>query len=543
MIKAIALIRTSTIQQEIESQKEQVLEMCYSDGLRPDEVEVVGCAGASAIKVDEQYQKNIQQVYDLIENNSSIKCVYAWAIDRIGRKESILHNFREFLVERKIQLKIKANNLTLLDNEGKEDFGVKLQFSLYATLAAAEMENKKERFKRAKERNAKDGKYNGGKSPLFGYSVDELGFFIVNEEEANIIREMYECYASGNYSIAQLAIEMNERGYRRKGKLFGVDTIKNWLNSGDKFCGECETIKYPPILSKRLVEKVRKMLVQSRKCRERTYKHHYFGARLIKCLCGSHLGVYNATYVCIHRANKRVRSITNLEQCEYLGNSISAPILDGILWNVAKECHRTFLEEMNSYKRDELTKEKEVLELKMIEFGKQKEKLVVKKKRLAQSYILEALEDDEFEQLKDKLSEQENHLRVKENTCHERLNTIRRLLATDWDEKLEIENRYLTILGLDLNPNEKEMYDLVHKYITNGVIELGKSEIEGYENKYCVKITLTTIYGDIKEFWYFGKLRNGNIKTWTKDEDGNYEPYWFDEVIRTEKGITFRNSL
>ena len=38
MIKAIALIRTSTDRQEIESQKEQVLQMCYYDGLTDDEI-------------------------------------------------------------------------------------------------------------------------------------------------------------------------------------------------------------------------------------------------------------------------------------------------------------------------------------------------------------------------------------------------------------------------------------------------------------------------------------------------------------------------
>lgn len=64
--KVIALIRTSTIQQEIDSQREEVLSLILADGYSMDEIEVVGEKGASAIKMDEAYLKNINRVYDLI---------------------------------------------------------------------------------------------------------------------------------------------------------------------------------------------------------------------------------------------------------------------------------------------------------------------------------------------------------------------------------------------------------------------------------------------------------------------------------------------
>ena len=534
MIKAIALIRTSTIQQEIESQKEQVLEMCYSDGLTIDEVEIVGQQGASAIKVDEIYQKNIQRVYDLINSNSQIKCVYAWAIDRIGRKESILHNFREFLVSKGVQLKIKANNLVLLDENGKEDFGVKLQFSLYATLASAEMENKKERFKRARERNNKEGKYNGGKMQLYGYGVDNNGYFVENPEESAIIKEIYTEYASGKYSIMQLAIEMNERGYVRRGKRFTVECIKVWLNYWSYYCGQSEHIKYPAIISVELAESVRDMLNKSIKQRPRAYKHFFFASKLIKCQCGSFLSDVNYTYGCTRKLNKIDNIISGKELCEYKGNSIMTYVLDGILWNVAKECHRRFLEEMDSHKRDELNAELVVMKKKFAEIESQLGKLKIKRKRLAQSYILDALEDDEMDELKAKLDEQEKHILMKRNTCQERINTINRLLVVDKDKAWLAQNRFLTILELDMEQKEKEMYDLVHKYIIGG--ELGECEtpqIEGLEGKSCVKITVRTIYQDEIVFYHFGKVKKAH-KTWYVDEDGEYIAYWYDYVVRTK---------
>ena len=534
MIKAIALIRTSTIQQEIESQKEQVLEMCYSDGLTIDEVEIVGQQGASAIKVDEIYQKNIQMVYDLINSNPQIKCVYAWAIDRIGRKESILHNFREFLVSKGVQLKIKANNLVLLDENGKEDFGVKLQFSLYATLASAEMENKKERFKRARERNNKEGKYNGGKLPLYGYGVNDKGYFVENPEESAIVKEIYTEYASGKYSIVQLAREMNERGYIRRGKRFTGEVIKVWLNYWECYCGKSEHIKYPPIISVRLAESVRDMLRTSKKSRPRTYKHNYFASKLIKCLCGSFLTAINYSYDCTRKTKREANIMAGRELCNYKGNSIMAYILDGILWNVTKDCHRRFLEEMDSYKREELNGELIVMKKKLVEFESQQDKIKLKRKRLAQSYILDALDDDEMDELKGKLDEQEKHLLMKKNTCQERINAINRLLAVDKDKAWLAQNRFLSILELDMEQKEKEMYDLVHKYITDGELSACEDpKIEGLEGKMCVKVTVRTIYHDEFVFYHFGKVKRGH-KTWYVDEDGECYPYWFDYVVRTK---------
>ena len=64
--KVIAIIRTSTIQQEIESQKQEVLAMALADGYSEKEIVVIGKQGASAIKVDEAYKENMYQVYNLI---------------------------------------------------------------------------------------------------------------------------------------------------------------------------------------------------------------------------------------------------------------------------------------------------------------------------------------------------------------------------------------------------------------------------------------------------------------------------------------------
>lgn len=54
-MKVIALIRTSTIAQEVDSQRQELIDFILNDGVKSDDIIVVGCAGASAIKVDDAY--------------------------------------------------------------------------------------------------------------------------------------------------------------------------------------------------------------------------------------------------------------------------------------------------------------------------------------------------------------------------------------------------------------------------------------------------------------------------------------------------------
>ena len=99
MKKAIIIIRESTKAQEIDSQKQDIINYAIRDGYSLEEILIIGEAGASAIKLDETYLRNMQKVYDAIDNpNNSIECVYAWAIDRIGRNEEVLHKLKNYLV-------------------------------------------------------------------------------------------------------------------------------------------------------------------------------------------------------------------------------------------------------------------------------------------------------------------------------------------------------------------------------------------------------------------------------------------------------------
>lgn len=196
-MKNIAIIRTSTIKQEVESQKKEIENCIRKDN--QEEIVVIGGAGASAIKLDDQYMNNLNKVYSTMEKGD---IVWAWSIDRIGRNEEILMAFKNRLIKEGVNLRICNPSLTLLNSDGTVNAGVELAFSLFATMAKQEMELKKERFKRAKQRNREEGKTNGGK-PLYGYKITEEGKFLVDETKP--VRKIFFEYADTPISVYGLA--------------------------------------------------------------------------------------------------------------------------------------------------------------------------------------------------------------------------------------------------------------------------------------------------------------------------------------------------
>lgn len=529
MLKAIAIIRTSTNKQEIESQKEQVLQMCYNDGLKDEEVIIVGEQGASAIKLDDIYMKNLNYIYELIENNKSIKCVYAWAIDRIGRVESVLHTFREFLVKNQIQLKIRNPNLVLLDYYGKEQMGVKVQFSVYATLAAIEMDNKKERFKRAKERNKKTGKFFGGPRIMFGYCLDENKYFVPDQIHSKVVKEIFEEYASGKWSLRKLCTEMNNRGYKRDDKPLTFETVKTCLYNGYKYCGIDTNVNYPPILTKEIVDKVNNVLKKNKKIQKSNY-HHYFAHGILRCQCGLRMSVTHDHYRCISTIANGKTLTGEIKKCNSKYNNVSLRVLDGILWKIAKDCHERVLDELNSEKKKELKKEKSILEKKIKKFQNDIDSFAEKRTKLFERSILENIPDKVIESIKAKLKTQEDNVRKEYNICEERLNRINATLSLGVNKRRDNELKFLTMLLIDAEQNEQEMNELVHKYITNAGIKKYEGEtINGYVDWKSYEINIDTIFG-VRKFVYFPYARKR--KNVFEFIDGEWDWFVYEDVVR-----------
>ena len=378
MKKVIVIIRESTIRQEIESQKDEMLKYVLSEGYTGSEIEFVGGSGLSALKLDDQYLRALKKVYSLIEENPSIECVFAWAIDRIGRNEEVLMNFKNFLISKKINLRIKNPNLSLLNDDGTINYGMELAFSLFSTMSKQEMEQKKERFKRAKSRNTKEGKFNGGAETRFGYGV-ENGYFVVNKEEADIVRLIFNEYSSGNYSMQKLSDELNSRGIRNRGKLLNVPFIHKVLITTD-YIGEGNKAA---ILDKELFNKCEKIRNnQKSTLLTKESKTVHLATKILKCKdCGTNYMANFDRYVCYkHRFSKRFTDTCSNNL------TIIIDVLDNLLWDISYKMHKEYLSIIDEDKVNEVSQKIEILEQKINEAENKLEKMKVRKQRIVTLY-------------------------------------------------------------------------------------------------------------------------------------------------------------
>lgn len=381
-MKAIVIIRTSTDKQEVESQKKEVIELAKQDGLDEKDIIVVGDKGASAIKEDEKYMENLNLMKSLITTDPEIKTVYAWAIDRIGRREITLFEVKEFLIKKKVNLVIKNPSLRLFNPDGTVNNGVELAFSLFATMAKQEMEQKKERFSRAKKRLASEGKWCGGKL-AYGYTVKDK-YIVINESEAKVVREIFSLYATGKYSSTTLAQEINLRGYKRNGKPFEFNYINKILRE-PRYKGHNEKNSmrkdFPVIVDSETWDKcqeVKKNNFCSSKI-VKTVKVRHYALGLLRCSeCGHNYIADGIRYRCVYDDPRHGK-------CN-VGLGINKDGLDDILESFIEPIHKKYVGELNKESITEYMEKIAILEQKIETLRKKSYDLPLKKKRVQEGY-------------------------------------------------------------------------------------------------------------------------------------------------------------
>lgn len=483
--KVIAIIRTSTTQQEIESQKKEVLSMALADGYSIDEIEVVGKAGASAIKVDDAYRENMNRVYELIDTIPTIEAVYAWAIDRIGRNEEILMKLKNTLIEKRIQLVIKNPSLRLLEANGDVNAGVELAFSLFATMAKQEMQQKKARFTRARKRNDEKGKYNGG-FVAFGYMVKD-GYIVINEEEAAVVRLIFNELASGKYSCDGLARELQERGVKFKGKKMLFSNVrgilKNKIYCGEQLNSSGEVRNLPQIVTKELYDKATKAISANNPSKTNSYTNrNLFGLRLIKCpYCGCHFSVAAKLYQCHNHNRNYYDSRQGFEKCPN-GISIGVDNLDRLLWYAAATVHFDYLKELTGKRDEEIDDKVMVLSQKIQHLREEIDSITDKRKRINLVFMDGDLSKEERDNRLSKLVKDNESYAVQIREYEEEIGKLLALKDGDVGDEIVFEN-FRSLMMLD----DKELQcKIVRKHIKN--IQLEKAEYAPY--KRVLKITI-----------------------------------------------------
>ena len=114
------------------------------------------------------------------------------------------------------------------DNINTFDEDSELRLSIMSSIAQDELRKLSSRVKFGHQQAIKSNVVLGN-SRIFGYTKDN-GRLIVDEEQAKMVRELYELYATDEYSMKQLETLFWEKGYRNlNGKKIAHSTMSNMI--------------------------------------------------------------------------------------------------------------------------------------------------------------------------------------------------------------------------------------------------------------------------------------------------------------------------
>lgn len=494
MKKYIAIVRTSTERQEVETQRKELLEFMKTDGIDESQVEVIGEAGASAIKLDEEYKKNLDKVYALIESGG-IKCVYAWALDRIGRNEQVMFGFKQFLIDHGVNLKIVNPSLTLLNPDGSINSGMEIAFSLYVTMSKQEMEQKQARFKRGKKRNVEQGRFNGGPRPLLGYMKNENGYVIPDPKESEIVITMFTLYSTGEYSGKKLSNEVFERfGVRIRPEVI-IDYLKN-----PTYCGKTDSKyvsgrKYPAIISEELYLKCKETARMNRIMDKSNKINLCVG--VMKCpKCGKRFYCNFSHYRCYGKTDHSCDNPV----------AIATGIIERLVWDYARLLETDMLlnnskEDIKRY-NDEIT----LLETKIANL-KSDRSYESKTKNTKLLFARDMIDEAEFEKLMKEHFELDKKRRDMIKTHQESIRMIKATIKSleSSDEIMRLLDLRAELVSLE---DRKLMKDIIKRQIS--VIYVNMTNIDGK----CYDIEMKAVNGGVKRELYYPN-RTGRPKYYT----------------------------
>lgn len=336
----ICFCRVSTQQQDLVQQTNSILSKAESLGYDKDHQVIIEYK-ESGISLSSNERVGIERLKSEINNNPDIDCVICWELSRIGRRSDVITDIRDFLKEKKVQWIVLNPEMILVDKEGKISESQNLMLAIFTAFVENEMSIKKERFKRGKERNRQLGKYNGG-TVQFGYCVDENGFLKVCPETSPVVNLMFKMYSTGKYTLVSLSREMKELGYFET--FSTIPSIKTFLFKVLKQRNYYGDNNHPPIISRKLFDKVQEKLSQKRNERNTCTVLERLGDRLLFDEEGYMLSFRNRKENSYNV--KHGRTVSPI-YCSHLLSgyrcSISQKTIDPFLWEISKGLYKKHL--------------------------------------------------------------------------------------------------------------------------------------------------------------------------------------------------------
>lgn len=277
--------------------------------------------------LDERVEFKKMQIY--IKQND-IKHILISELSRLSRRFIDAVTFIHDCTKNGVSIHIHKERLSTLNEDGSENGTAKMLISILSNIAEEESKTLSFRIKSGKQFSASQG--GGFSKKIYGYDRDENNRPILHEEQAPLVRKIFELYNDGIGS-PNIAIYLNENYDTKEWKGASVYSIvRNSFYKGERRYNDL-IIDVPAIVEEAVWNRANEM-VNSRKRFAGKRKHVNPFAGFIYCQCGArmnqiiipsgNLNLYRCSKTCgiksinrpflIHEVKKLVENNAKLTQ-------------------------------------------------------------------------------------------------------------------------------------------------------------------------------------------------------------------------------------
>lgn len=154
-----------------------------------------------------EFQRMLQ---DASEERDGVAFILVFKLSRFGRNAADVLNSLQFIQDYGVNLVCVEDGIDSSKDSGK------LTITVLSAVAEIERENILVQTMEGRKQKAREGKWNGGQAP-FGYDLDSKNStLVVNEEEAEIVRIIYDKFVHTDMGADAICNYLNQRGYTKK---------------------------------------------------------------------------------------------------------------------------------------------------------------------------------------------------------------------------------------------------------------------------------------------------------------------------------------
>jgi len=369
-------------------------------------------------------------------------------LDRLARSLRLLMDVEAELKEYNISLSSIRESVDTSNGTGK------MVFQLFGMVAEWDRENIIERTKSGRIQRYKNGCWAGGK-PTFGYSYDKTTRkLVINEDQAKIVRIIFNGYNSGKSIKAMNRVLDDERIPTIRGKARG------WIDSGIRFMlinpiykgtlivnrkcnvayinkadlSKAITIKVPAIVSESVWNAVQNRLRTNRKLRP-PRKNPWLLQGLITCgHCGlSYQGQYRTTTNTVYACRGRLRENHTDGSPRCNGPTLTTKWLEDQVWMKISDilANPDKLSDVIQESLGILKGRQTELDSILKPINEKLVDITDKKARLADQWVITNMDPEKYKRLQSNLNKEETRLKsLRANMDPSRLAELESINAT-----------------------------------------------------------------------------------------------------------------